>query len=47
MAIIRRLDLRRAAFEHLTSNGHFGENALEYAWERTDLVRELNSAFRK
>ncbi len=47
MAIIRRLDLRRAAFEHLTSNGHFGENAMEYAWERTDLVGELNSAFRK
>ena len=46
MAIIRRLDLRRAAFEHLTSNGHFGENALEYAWERTDLARELKSAFK-
>ncbi len=47
MAIIRRLDLRRAAFEHLTSNGHFGENALEYAWERTDLARALKSEFLK
>jgi len=45
MAIIRRLDLRRVGYGKLASYGHFGENALDRAWEKTDLSHELKAAF--
>ncbi len=45
MAIIRRLDLRRVGYGKLASYGHFGENALDRNWEKTDLAHELKAAF--
>ena len=38
MAIINRFDLRRPIYEHLSSYGHFGENAADMPWEKLDLA---------
>ena len=43
-AIIRDLDLRRPIFEKTAAYGHFGREAADFTWERTDRVEELRKA---
>lgn len=37
MAIIRKFDLTKPVFSKVACYGHFGNNAVDMAWERTDL----------
>ena len=41
MAIIRRFGLRRPGYEQVSAYGHFGENAADKSWEKTDLSLSL------
>ena len=43
-AIIRDLDLLRPIYAHTVNYGHFGREAPEFTWERTDRVDALRSA---
>ena len=40
-AIIRKFGLRRPIYTPLSCYGHFGENAADMPWEKTDLVVEF------
>ena len=40
-AIIKRFDLRTPNFSKVSCYGHFGENAKDMPWEKTDLAEEL------
>jgi S-adenosylmethionine synthetase len=42
--IIEQLNLRRPIYSKTTNYGHFGKNDPALTWERTDKVRELQSA---
>ena len=37
-AIIKRFDLRSPRFSEVSCYGHFGENAKDMPWEKTDLA---------
>ena len=43
-AIIRDLDLRRPIYRQLAAYGHFGRDALDLPWERTDKAEALLAA---
>jgi S-adenosylmethionine synthetase len=43
--IIRRFDLRRPIYRQLSCYGHFGDNAKNMPWERTDLADALRTRF--
>jgi len=40
-AIIERLDLLRPIYQSTAAFGHFGRNDIEFSWETTDAVRDL------
>ena len=42
--IIRHFDLRRPIYRQLACYGHFGDNAKNMPWERTDLADSMRSA---
>jgi S-adenosylmethionine synthetase len=42
--IIRHFDLRRPIYRQLACYGHFGDNAKNMPWERTDLADAMRSA---
>jgi S-adenosylmethionine synthetase len=42
--IIRTLDLLRPIYQKTAAYGHFGRTELEFTWERTDKVSELQQA---
>jgi len=41
--IIKYLDLRRPFYKKTAAYGHFGRNEPEFAWERTDRVKDLRA----
>ncbi len=43
-AIIERLDLLRPIFSKTCNYGHFGREAPEFTWEKTDMIDELKKA---
>jgi S-adenosylmethionine synthetase len=43
-AIIRDLDLRKPIYQKTASYGHFGRDDIEFSWERTNKVKDLQSA---
>lgn len=45
--IIRRFGLRKPVYRRLACYGHFGENATDMPWERTDLAKALQTSFEK
>jgi len=42
MAIIRKFDLTEPIFSKVSCYGHFGSNAKEMPWEKTDLKFEMD-----
>jgi len=43
-AIIRDLDLRKPIYQKTASYGHFGRDDIEFSWERTNKVKDLQTA---
>jgi S-adenosylmethionine synthetase len=43
-AIIRDLDLRKPIYQKTASYGHFGRDDIEFSWERTNKVKDLQVA---
>lgn len=43
-AIIKRFDLRTPNFSKVSCYGHFGENAKDMPWEKTDLAESWKNA---
>ena len=43
-AIIERLDLQRPIYRKTCNYGHFGREAPEFTWEKTDLIETLKKA---
>ena len=43
-AIIRDLDLRKPIYQKTASYGHFGRDDIEFTWERTNKVKDLQTA---
>ena len=43
-AIIKRFDLRTPNFSKVSCYGHFGENAKDMPWEKTDLAESWKHA---
>ena len=43
-AIIRDLDLRRPIYQKTASYGHFGRDDIEFSWERTNKIKDLQTA---
>jgi S-adenosylmethionine synthetase len=41
--IIEMLDLRRPIYRKTAAFGHFGRNEADFAWERTDKAKAINS----
>src|SRR4026209_1236434 len=41
--IIKHLDLRRAFYKKTAAYGHFGRSEPEFAWERTDRIKDLRA----
>ncbi|MFN3691282.1 MAG: methionine adenosyltransferase [Fervidobacterium sp.] len=44
-AIIKKLNLLRPIYRKTAAYGHFGRNDSDFTWEKTDMVRELRTAF--
>lgn len=45
LGIIHDLDLKRPIYQKTAAHGHFGRDAAEFTWERTDRVDELKAYF--
>ncbi|GAB3522371.1 methionine adenosyltransferase [Arthrobacter monumenti] len=45
LGIIHDLDLKRPIYQKTAAHGHFGRDAEEFSWERTDRVAELKAYF--
>jgi S-adenosylmethionine synthetase len=43
-AIIRDLDLRKPIYQKTASYGHFGRDDIEFSWEKTNKVKDLQTA---
>ena len=43
-AIIRDLDLRRPIYRKTAAYGHFGRDDIEFSWERTNKIKDLQTA---
>ena len=41
--IIKHLDLRRPFYKKTAAYGHFGRSEPEFAWERTDRIKDLRA----
>ncbi|MCK4564739.1 MAG: methionine adenosyltransferase, partial [Verrucomicrobia bacterium] len=42
--IIKHLKLKRPIYQKTARNGHFGQNHLDFTWEKTDMANKLRKA---